>query len=114
VKPTFFDLATARAVPIYDGKVVSHRLVTRRELGAERLGLHVTVAQPGVAGHEPGHPDRDVAILVLEGSIEIREGDGFRPLTPGQGVLVPRDCPYDWRAGPEGWRIAIAYHPPME
>ncbi len=110
MKPAFFDMATARAVPIYDGKVVSHRLVTRLDQGSERLGLHVTVAEPGVAGREPGHPDRDVVILVLAGSF-IVEG---RELMPGQGTLIPRDCAYDWRAGAEGWRIAIAYHPPME
>ncbi|MSP84018.1 MAG: hypothetical protein EXQ94_14200 [Alphaproteobacteria bacterium] len=108
--PAFFDIAKARAVPIYDGRVVSHRLVTNRDQGAEFLGLHVTVAQPGVSGHEPGHADRDVVILVLDGSIVV----AGRELAPGQGVSIPRNCPYDWRAGPKGWRIAIAYHPPME
>jgi quercetin dioxygenase-like cupin family protein len=114
MKPAFYEFATARAVPVYDGKVTSHRLVTTRDFGAEHLGLHVAVAEPGVAGREPGHPDRDVIIHVIEGSILIGEGEALRELVAGQGALIPRDCPYDWRAGPKGWRTTIAYHPPME
>ena len=112
--PTFFDIATARQVPVDEGRVISHRLVTHKDSGSERLGLHVTVGQPNIAGTGTVYPDKDEIIYVLEGSIAVILNGDTRWLTPGQGVFVPAGVSYNWQAGPEGWTITTIFSPPLE
>jgi DNA-binding LacI/PurR family transcriptional regulator len=67
----FFSLEAARSVPVDEGRVISHRLVTHQDCGSERLGFHVTQGQPNIAGAGTIYPDKDEIIYVFEGSIAV-------------------------------------------
>lgn len=112
--PYWFNFADARKVSMYDGMAVSNRLVTKRDSGSERLGVHISEGKPGVAG-TTHYPEHDSIIYVLEGSIGVGvNGAEKKFLKPGEGVLVPAGTSYDWAAGPRGWKIINIYSPPME
>jgi ethanolamine utilization protein EutQ (cupin superfamily) len=113
-KPFFFSIDRARQVPVDEGQVISHRLVTRRDSGSERLGLHITRGQPNIAGSGTLYLNMDEIIYVLAGSIAVTFGAQTHWLAPGQGVFIPAGQAYDWQAGPEGWTIATIFSPPLE
>lgn len=111
----WFNFTDSRKVPMYGGMVISNRLVTNRDCGSERLGLHISEGKPGAAGTGTLYPNHDHAIYVLEGSIGIGvNGGALRFLQPGEGVFIPAGTTYDWAAGPNGWKIILPYSPPME
>ncbi len=112
--PYFFDFGSARAVPVDEGRVISHRLVTLLDSGSERLGFHITQGQPNISGTGTVYPDRDEIIYVFAGSIAVILDGHKRFLQPGEGVFVPAGQVYDWEAGPEGWTIATIFSPPLE
>lgn len=114
MNPYFFNLETARKVPVDEGRVISHRLVTHKECGSERLGFHITKGQPNIAGTGTVYPDNDEIIYVFEGSIAVSFGEQKRFLKPGEGVFIPAGQLYHWEAGPQGWTIATIFSPPME
>jgi mannose-6-phosphate isomerase-like protein (cupin superfamily) len=114
MKPYFFNLPEARRVPVDEGRVISHRLVTHKDSGSDRLGLHVTKGQPNISGTGTVYPDKDEIIYVLEGSIAVDFGGQKRFLEPGQGVFIPAGQTYDWEAGPLGWTICTIFSPPLE
>jgi quercetin dioxygenase-like cupin family protein len=110
----FFSFDTARKVPVDEGRVISHRLVTRKDCGSERLGFHITKGQPHITGTGTVYPDKDEIIYVFEGSIAVTLEGQKRFLKPGEGVFIRAGQGYDWEAGPEGWTIATIFSPPLE
>lgn len=110
----FFSLEPARSVPVDEGRVISHRLVTHQDCGSERLGFHITKGQPNIAGTGTIYPDKDEIIYVFEGSIAVIFDGQKRWLNAGEGVFIPAGQVYDWEAGPEGWTIATIFSPPLE
>jgi quercetin dioxygenase-like cupin family protein len=113
-KPYFFNLTEARKVLVDEGRVISHRLVTRKDGASERLGFHITQGQPNISGTGTVYPDKDEIIYVLEGSIAVSFGGEKRLLKPGEGVFIPAGQVYDWQAGPKGWIITTIFSPPLE
>lgn len=112
--PYFFNFQDARRVPVDEGRVISHRLVTHKDCGSSRLGFHITRGQPDIAGTDTVYPDRDEIIYVFEGSIAVILKGEEHWLSPGEGVFIPAGTAYDWRAGPRGWTIATIFSPPLE
>lgn len=113
--PYWFNFADSRKVPMYEGMVTSHRLVTKRDSRSERLGVHISQGKPGAEGTGTLYPDHDSIIYVLEGSIGIGlHGAEKKLLKSGDGIFVPAGTSYDWAAGPDGWTIINIYSPPME
>jgi ethanolamine utilization protein EutQ (cupin superfamily) len=110
----FFSFDTARKVSVDEGRVISHRLVTHKDCGSERLGFHITKGQPHIAGTGTVYPNKDEIIYVFEGSITVIFDGQKRFLKPGEGVFIPAGQVYDWEAGPEGWTIATIFSPPLE
>lgn len=111
--PCFVSLDEARQVPVDQGRVISFRLVTRKDNGSERLGFHITKGQPNISGTTV-YSDNDEIIYVFEGSIAVSFDGQKRFLKPSEGVFIPAGKVYDWEAGPEGWTIATIFSPPME
>lgn len=114
MKPQFFSFDEARKVPVDQGRVISHRLVTRKDVGSERLGFHITQGQPNITGTGTVYPDKDEIIYCLTGSIAVIQNGSQRWLQPGDGVFIPAGQTYDWAAGPEGWTICTIFSPPLE
>jgi mannose-6-phosphate isomerase-like protein (cupin superfamily) len=113
MKPIWFDRASAPKVPIYDGGGVSHRMVTRAGTGYEALGLHVSEGAAGLSGKGSVVEGRDEIIFILAGGMTIDAGEGPRTLGPEQGVIIPAGMPFDWAAGPQGWKALVVYTPPL-
>jgi quercetin dioxygenase-like cupin family protein len=115
MNPYWFNFTDSRKVPMYEGMVTSNRLVTKKDCGSQRLGLHISEGKPGAAGTGTLYPEHDSIIYVLEGSIGIGlNGAAKKFLNPGEGIFIPAGTSYDWEAGPTGWKIIIPYSPPME
>ena len=114
MKPVFFDRSTAKVVPVYDGKATSYRMLTKAATGFDKLGFHVSEGPFGLAGTNQVVEDRDEVIFILEGSMMIAVGGDRRDLGVGQGVLIPKGTPFDWAAGPQGWKAVIIFTPPAE
>lgn len=114
MKSYFFNFEQARKVPVDEGLVISHRLVTRKDCGSERLGFHITKGQPHISGTGTTYPDKDEIIYVLEGSIAVIFDGQERFLKSGEGVFIPAGQVYDWKAGPAGWTITTIFSPPFE
>ena len=114
MRPYFFSMEQARQVPVDEGRVISHRLVTRKDSGSEHLGFHVTKGRPNIAGRATVYPDKDEIIYVFEGSIAVTFNGYMNFLKPGEGVYIPAGMVYDWEAGPDGWTIATIFSPPIE
>ncbi|MSP84017.1 MAG: hypothetical protein EXQ94_14195 [Alphaproteobacteria bacterium] len=113
MQPIWFDRASAPKVPIYDGGGVSHRMVTQGATGYERLGLHISQGAAGLSGKASVVEGRDEIIFILEGSMTVDTGDGPRVLGLEEGVVIPAGHPFDWAAGPNGWKALIIYTPPL-
>ena len=113
MKPIWFDRVSAPQVSIYDGGGVSSRMITKGGTGYERLGLHISQGKAGLAGKASVVEGRDEIILILEGSMMVDAGDGPRTLGPEQGVVIPAGHPFDWAAGPDGWKAIIIYTPAL-
>lgn len=114
MRPVFFDRATAKTVPVYDGKATSYRMLTKAMTGYDKLGFHVSEGPFGLSGKDQVVEGRDEIIFILEGSMDIGIGGERRTLEVGQGVLIPADSRFDWAAGPKGWKAVIIFTPPME
>ena len=114
MKPVFFDRSTAKIVPVYDGKATSYRMLTKAQSGFETLGFHVSEGPFGLAGTNQVVEERDEVIFIIEGSMMIAVGGERRDLGVGQGVLIPKGTPFDWAAGPQGWKAVIIFTPPVE
>jgi len=110
----FFTYEQARQVPVADGRIISHRLVTQKDCGTQRLGFHITEGQPNITGTGTRYPDKDEIIYVFEGSIAVILDGEAHWLQPGAGVFIPAGRTYDWQAGPYGWKIATIFSPPLE
>ena len=64
-------------MPVDEGRVISHHLVTQIDIESEHLGFHITKGQPNIAGRGTVYPDKDEIIYVFEGSITITcDGQG--------------------------------------
>ena len=57
------------------------------------------------------HEREDEGFLVLEGEIQVRQGDEERVVGPGTWVWGPRGVPHAFRTGPEGARALVLVTP---
>ena len=75
-------------VPFTMGKVDSRRIL-HPELGAKKLTLNYAVSQPGHEFPQHVHDYSDDTFLVLQGQVDVRQGDSRKPLLTGQAAFVP-------------------------
>jgi len=98
--PNLPDGAGSPATPPVD--MIEKSRVTVPFHDPQGSGLSLVVADFGPGYLLPRHShSSDCAYYVLAGQAIL----GTRVLEAGDGFFVPRDCPYGYRAGPEGVKV---------
>jgi quercetin dioxygenase-like cupin family protein len=74
--------------PFVMGKVTSRRIV-HPDLGARLTTLNYSASEPGAEFSQHTHDQSDDTIVVLQGKMDLRQGDSRTPYTAGQCAFVP-------------------------
>ena len=78
----------SESVPFQMGEVTSRRIV-HPGLGAKNTTLNLSVSKPGNEFAQHVHDYSDDTILVLEGEVNLRQGDSLRLFKAGECAFVP-------------------------
>lgn len=80
--------------------------------GAEQT-IGVVTIQPGHSNDAHRHPNCEEVIYVMSGQCDQRVGDSIRPLTAGEGVVIPRGVPHSSiNTGDEVLNVLVSYSSP--
>src|SRR5436189_5264849 len=74
--------------PFRMGDVTSRRII-HPGLGAKKTTLNLSVSKPGAEFAQHVHDYSDDTILVLEGEVNLRQGDSLRLFKAGECAFVP-------------------------
>lgn len=86
--PSLRVLTLADAVSFKMGRIEGRRMV-HPGMGAKRLTFNYIVSQPGDEFPQHVHDYSDDTFLVLEGQVDVRQGDSRRHLGTGHAAFVP-------------------------
>ena len=78
----------AESVPFQMGEVTSRRII-HPGLGAKNTTLNLSVSKPGNEFAQHVHDYSDDTILVLDGEVNLRQGDSLRLFKAGECAFVP-------------------------
>jgi quercetin dioxygenase-like cupin family protein len=79
--------------PIAAREFTSVRPLVSKAHGAVSLTIQEVIMKPGAAGRLQTHPV-DIAIMLLEGSIQMIVGEEMRTVRSGNTLLAPPGVPY--------------------
>lgn len=100
-------------VPFTMGKVDSRRIL-HPEMGAGKLTLNYAVSEPGHEFPQHVHDYSDDTFLVLQGQVDVRQGDSRRPLPTGQAAFVPSGQIHGTITTGTGTAILISFQCPPD
>jgi mannose-6-phosphate isomerase-like protein (cupin superfamily) len=100
-------------VPFTMGKVDSRRIL-HPEMGAKKLTLNYAVSQPGHEFPQHVHDYSDDTFLVLQGQVDVRQGDSRKPLLTGQAAFVPSGQIHGTVTTGTGTAILISFQCPPD
>jgi quercetin dioxygenase-like cupin family protein len=106
-------LRLSDAEPFQMGKVDSRRIV-HPGMGAKYLTLNYAVSQPGHEFPQHVHDHSDDTFLVLQGQVDVRQGDSRRPLLTGQAAFVPSGQIHGTITSGTGTAILISFQCPPD
>lgn len=91
-------------VPMAGAEGASMAMMVGREHGAPNFAMRQFKVTPG--GHTPRHShDYEHEVLVLAGGGEVLLDGAYRPIKPGDVLLVPADEEHQFKANAEGLRF---------
>ncbi len=70
------------------GAVTAYRVV-HPGMGAKKLTLNYSTSEPGHEFAQHVHDESDDTFMVLQGQMDLRQGDSRKPVLTGQAVFVP-------------------------
>ena len=100
-------------IPFTMGKVDSRRIL-HPEMGAKKLTLNYAVSQPGHEFPQHVHDYSDDTFLVLQGQVDVRQGDSRKPLLTGQAAFVPSGQIHGTITTGTGTAILISFQCPPD
>ena len=103
----------AEGKPFQMGKVTSSRIV-HPDLGATRTTLNYSVSQDGSEFAQHVHDHSDDTILVLQGQMDLRQGDSLVPYHAGQCAFVPAGQIHGTITRGAGETIMISFQTPPD
>lgn len=103
----------AEGQPFQMGKVTSRRIV-HPDLGAKRTTLNYSVSQDGSEFSQHVHDHSDDTILVLQGQMDLRQGDSLVPFHAGQCAFVPAGQIHGTITRGAGETIMISFQTPPD
>jgi quercetin dioxygenase-like cupin family protein len=95
------------------GQVTSRRIV-HPDVGAKRLTLNYSVSQAGSEFSQHVHDYSDDTILVLQGEVDLRQGDSRKPFRTGQCAFVPAGQIHGTITTGPGDNIMISFQTPPD
>ena len=99
--------------PFQMGEVTSRRIV-HPDIGAKRTTLNYSVSQNGSEFSQHVHDHSDDTILVLQGRMDLRQGDSRVPYNAGQCAFVPAGQIHGTITTGEGDTIMISFQTPPD
>ena len=99
--------------PFQMGKVTSRRIV-HPDMGAKRTTLNYSVSQNGSEFSQHVHDHSDDTILVLQGQMDLRQGDSRVPYHAGECAFVPAGQIHGTITTGEGETIMISFQVPPD
>ena len=99
--------------PFQMGKVTSRRIV-HPDMGAKRTTLNYSVSQAGSEFSQHVHDSSDDTILVLQGGMDLRQGDSRVPYHAGQCAFVPAGQIHGTITTGSGDSIMISFQTPPD
>ncbi len=106
-------LKLSDAVPFKMGKVDSRRIL-HPDMGAKRITLNWAVSEPGHEFPQHVHDYSDDTFLVLQGQVDVRQGDSRKPLPAGQAAFVPSKQIHGTITTGTGTAILISFQCPPD
>lgn len=103
----------ADGVPFQMGDVTSYRLV-HPGMGARNTTLNYSLSRPGAEFAQHVHDASDDTILVLQGQVNLRQGDALRLCRAGEAVFVPAGQIHGTVTAGAGPAIMISFQNPPD
>ena len=103
----------AEGKPFQMGKVTS-RSIVHPDIGAKRTTLNYSVSQDGSEFSQHVHDHSDDTILVLQGQMDLRQGDSRVPYHAGQCAFVPAGQIHGTITTGAGDTIMISFQTPPD
>lgn len=95
------------------GSVVSRRII-HPELGAKQTTLNLSVSQPGAEFAQHIHDTSADTILVLEGEVNLRQGEALRLFKAGESAYVPAGQIHGTITAGKGAAVLISFQNPPD
>lgn len=111
--PSVRVLRFADGIPFQMGDVISHRIV-HPAMGARHTTLNYSVSKPGAEFAQHVHEASDDTILVLQGEVNLRQGDSLRLLRAGEAAFVPAGQIHGTVTAGTGETIMISFQNPPD
>jgi mannose-6-phosphate isomerase-like protein (cupin superfamily) len=112
-QPVVKVLKLSDGVPFKMGKVDSRRIL-HPDMGAKRISLNWAVSEPGHEFPQHVHDYSDDTFLVLQGQVDVRQGDSRKPLPAGQAAFVPSKQVHGTITTGTGTAILISFQCPPD
>ena len=101
------------SIPFQMGEVISRRIV-HPGIGAKKTTLNYSVSKPGDEFAQHVHDYSDDTILVLQGEVDLRQGDSKTRFTAGQCAFVPSGQIHGTVTAGTGEAIMISFQNPPD
>ena len=95
------------------GEVTSRRII-HPDLGAKKTTLNYSVSKPGAEFAQDVHDHSDDTILVLQGEVDLRQGDSLRRFRAGECAFVPSGQIHGTVTAGSGEAIMMSFQNPPD
>lgn len=106
-------ITLAEAVSFRMGRIEGKRMVYP-DMGAKRLTFNYIESQPGEEFPQHVHDYSDDTFLVLQGEVDVRQGDSYRHLGTGKAAFVPNGQVHGTITRGTGKAILISFQAPPD
>ena len=103
----------AESIPFQMGDVTSRRIV-HPGLGAKKTTLNFSISKPGAEFAQHVHDYSDDTILVLQGEVNLRQGDSLHLFKAGECAFVPTGQIHGTVTAGTGEAIMISFQNPPD
>jgi quercetin dioxygenase-like cupin family protein len=103
----------SEAKPFRMGDVTSMRII-HPGLGAKKTTLNYSVSRPGAEFAQHVHDESDDTILVLQGEVNLKQGDALRLFRAGECAFVPTGQIHGTVTAGTGEAIMISFQNPPD
>jgi len=101
----------AESIPFKMGEVTSRRIV-HPGIGAKKTTLNLSISQAGAEFAQHVHDYSDDTILVLQGEVNLRQGDAMRLFKAGECAFVPIGQIHGTLTAGQGDTVMISFQNP--